>query len=404
MKYPLATESWDSNEIDAACSVIKSMKCTMGEKCRAFEAEFAKMFGSKYAIFSNSGSSANLLMMTAMMYRKNGRKLDPGDEVIVPAVSWSTTYYPLQQNGLVACFVDINKDTLNIDTSKIEAAITTKTKAILAVNLLGNPCEFKKIKAICDKHNLILLEDNCESMAATYDGKFCGTIGEMGTFSTFFSHHMCTIEGGVTVTDDKELYEIMISLRAHGWTRGLPDKNFVHDKDGVPFNDLFRFVLPGYNLRPNEVFAALGIEQLKKLPSFIEDRRRNGAYFNAKMLPLLTVKYQNMITLQLHDAEANPSWFGFSIVLDGKLKGKRAEIAEKFALNDIECRPIVAGNFTKNPVIKHMNTRTSGELSVANHIDENGLFIGNNHGDQREKIDYFVTTFDTIIEDILSKG
>jgi len=402
MKYPLATESWDEKEINAACDVIKSMKCTMGDKCKEFEYDFAKMFGSKYAVFSNSGSSANLLMMTALMYRKNGKKLEVGDEVIVPAVSWSTTYYPIHQNGLVSVFVDVDRETLNIDIRKIEEAITPKTKAILAVNLLGNPCDSQQLKDICAKYNLILLEDNCESMAATYKGQFCGTIGEMGTFSTFFSHHMCTIEGGVTVTNDKELYEIMISLRAHGWTRGLPNKNSVHDKDGVPFNDLFRFVLPGYNLRPNEVFAAIGTVQLKKLPTFIEDRRKNALYFTTKMYPLIS-KYPLMFSLQLSNVYSDPSWFGFAIVLDEELKGKRAEIASKFTDYEIECRPIVAGNFAKNPVIKHMNTRTSGELSVANHIDENGLFIGNNHGDQRDRIDYFISSFDIIVDEIVNK-
>ena len=403
MKYPLATESWDEKEINSACDVIKSMMCTMGEKCKKYEQEFANFFGSKYAVFSNSGSSANLLMIAALMYRHNGPKLREGDEVIVPAVSWATTYYPLHQYGLVSCFVDIDKDTLNIDVDKIEQAITPKTKAILAVNLLGNPNNFDKLQEICKNYNLILLEDNCESMGATYKGKQCGTIGLMGTFSSFFSHHMSTIEGGVTLTNDEELYQIMVSLRAHGWTRGLPDKNFVHDKDGVKFNDLFRFVLPGYNLRPNEVFAALGLEQLKKLPQFIEDRKQNAEYFRLEM-DYLQAKYPKMFTTQAVTPNSEPSWFGFAFVLDNELKGKRLEIVEAFSKANIESRPIVAGNFVKNPVIKFMKTRTSGTLDGANHIDENGLFIGNNQGNIREQIRYFADTFDKIIEEILAKS
>lgn len=401
MKYPLATESWGTAEIKAACDVIESMQCTMGKKCKQFEEEFAKMFGSKYAIFSNSGSSANLLMMTALMYRKNGPKLEQGDEIIVPAVSWSTTYYPIHQNGLVCCFVDIDKETLNIDVSKIEAAITPKTKAILAVNLLGNPNNFKKLSEICGKYGLFLLEDNCESMAATYDGEQCGTLGLMGTFSTFFSHHMCTIEGGITLTNDLELYQIMLSLRAHGWTRGLPDKNLVHDKDGIPFNDLFRFVLPGYNMRPNEVFAAIGLEQLKRLPTMIEERRKNAYYFRLKM-EALSLKYPNTFMLQKPEENSEPSWFGFSMLLMEELAGKRVQIVEKLTAYEIESRPIVAGNFAKNPVIKHMKTRTSGELTNASYVDENGLFVGNNHGNQFERIDYFVEKFESIIKDIIN--
>jgi len=402
MKYPLATESWDEKEINAACEVIKSMKCTMGDRCKQFEQEFAKMFGSKYAIFSNSGSSANLLMLSALMYRKNGLKLEIGDEVIVPTVSWSTTYYPIHQNGLACCFVDIDKDTLNIDCNKIEAAITPKTKAILAVNLLGNPNDFDRLNEICVKHNLILLEDNCESMGALYKGKYCGSIGLMGSFSTFFSHHINSIEGGITLTNDEELYQIMISLRAHGWTRGLPNKNFVHDKDGVAFNDLFRFVLPGYNLRPNEVFAALGLEQLKKLPKFIEDRIKNAEYFNTRM-GYIKNKYPNMFTTQSITLNSTSSWFGFAFVLDSELKGKRLEVVEGLTIANIDCRPIVAGNFCKNPVIQHMKTRISGNTNYANHIDENGLFIGNNQGNIKDQIDHFANTFDAIIASILSK-
>lgn len=397
MKYSLATESWDENEINAACEVIKSMKCTMGEKCKKFEEEFAKYFGSKYAVFSNSGSSANLLMITALMYRKNGPKLSKGDEVIVPAVSWSTTYYPLHQNGLVAKLVDINKETLNIDENKIEDAITTKTKAIMAVNLLGNPNNFDKLKALCEKYNLILIEDNCESMGALYKGKQCGTFGVMGTYSSFFSHHMCTIEGGVTVTNDEELYQIMISLRAHGWTRGLPDKNFVHDKDGIPFNDLFRFVLPGYNLRPNEVFAAIGLEQLKKLPTMIKERRENANYFISKMYSLSFKDPKNLyFKIQKVTDFSEPSWFGFAIVFYGPLQGKRTEIAKLLMDANIECRPIVAGNFAKNPVINHMEV-VIDDVTNADYIDQNGLFIGNNPGNHKDKIDYFVKNLEEII-------
>jgi CDP-6-deoxy-D-xylo-4-hexulose-3-dehydrase len=392
MKYPLATESWDEKEINAACDVIKSMKCTMGVKCKQFEEEFAKQFGAKYAVFSNSGSSANLLMIAALMYRKNGAKLRVGDEVIVPSVSWSTTYYPIHQYGLVSNIVDIDVETLNIDVTKIEQAITTRTKAILAVNLLGNPNNFDALQAICDKHGLILLEDNCESMGATYKGKQCGTFGLMGSYSTFFSHHMCTIEGGVTVTNDEELYQIMISLRAHGWTRGLPDKNYVHDKDGVPFNDLFRFVLPGYNLRPNEVFAAIGLEQLKKLPTMIKERQDNAAYFVEKMNKSVNTCFK----MQKIEEASKASWFGFAIVFYGPLQGKRLEIAKALMDAGIECRPIVAGNFAKNPVIKHMDV-SIGNVDSADYIDQNGLFIGNNPGDQRARIDYFVSELEKII-------
>jgi CDP-4-dehydro-6-deoxyglucose reductase, E1 len=390
MKYSLASSSWDDKEINAAIDVIKSGNCTMGAKVKEFEEKFAKMFGSKYAVMSNSGSSANLLAIAALMYRKNGAKLNRGDEVIVPAVSWSTTYYPLHQYGLKMKFVDINKDTLNMSIEALERAITKDTKAIFAVNLLGNPNDFDRLKSLCAEHNIILIEDNCESMFATYNNKHCGTFGVMGTYSTFFSHHLCTIEGGVTVTDDEELYQIMISLRAHGWTRGLPDKNFVHDKDGEPFNDLFRFVLPGYNLRPNEVFAAIGVHQLDKLPSLVHTRRKNAYSFldgvsNNK-------KVRNNIRTQTFHTKSDPSWFGFSMVLVGEFTDRRKELVKLLTDAGIECRPIVAGSFVKNPVMKHMECEVFEGLPNAEYIDRNGLFVGNTGINLENEIDYLIST------------
>jgi CDP-6-deoxy-D-xylo-4-hexulose-3-dehydrase len=385
--YPLACSSWDDKEINAAIDVIKSGRCTMGAIVKQFEEKFAKQFGSTYAVMSNSGSSANLLAIAALMYRKNPLKV--GDEVIVPAVSWSTTYYPLHQYGLSMKFVDIDLRTLNIDLSQLEAAIGPKTKAIFAVNLLGNPNNFDVLNDLCQKHNLILIEDNCESMGATFDNKQCGTFGIMGTYSSFFSHHMCTIEGGITVTNDLELYQIMLSLRAHGWTRDLPDTNFVHNKDGVPFNDLFRFVLPGYNLRPNEVYAAIGLHQLDKLPMMIEKRRENAYSFSGTK-DLLNNHFNDNLQFQLQFTKSDPSYFGFSMVLKGDLSGKRQAFVDQLVKNGIECRPIVAGNFAKNPVMKHMNCEIHGDLINADKIDQDGLFIGNSHLDLNDQFDHLL--------------
>jgi CDP-6-deoxy-D-xylo-4-hexulose-3-dehydrase len=236
-------------------------------------------------------------------------------------------------------------------------------------------------------------------MGATYDGKQAGTFGLMGTFSSFFSHHICSIEGGCTITNDEELYQIMVSLRAHGWTRGLPNENYVHNKDGNEFNDLFRFVLPGYNLRPNEIFAVLGIEQLKKLPALLEQRRKNRAEFLYHLnktglrydLDIQEVQYPDIL-----DVEIKPSYFGHSIILQRRLEGKREKVSSLLKESGIDCRPIVAGNFAKNPVISHMKHEIVGDLKVANDIDKNGLFIGNSHVDLKEEIKYF---FD-ILEDI----
>lgn len=367
--YPLATETWDDKEYKALQRVIDSGRFTMGAEVKKFEADFAKFFGSKYAVMVNSGSSANLLVIAAMVY--DPRKfLKPGDVVLVPAVSWSTTYYPLHQYGLQMRFVDVNPDTLNIDPDLIEAAITPETKGIFAVNLLGNPCDFEKIQDICKRHNLILMEDNCESMGATINGKQAGTFGICGTYSTFFSHHISTMEGGVIVTDDEMVYHTLISLRAHGWTREQPDHSHLKLKED-PFTTLFRFVLPGYNLRPLEMEGALGQEQLLKLPNLVEKRRENAKIFLREL--------GNLPNIRLQKETGESSWFGFSLMLEGPLRGHRPELVKALQAAGVECRPIVTGNFLNNPVIEHLNHSVGSPIIHSEEVDKNGLFVGNHH-------------------------
>lgn len=372
-KFPLATASWGKEEIDAMQRVISSGMFTMGANVKAFESAFSQYAGSQHCVMVNSGSSANLLMVAALFYTKNPKlKLQRGDEVIVPAVSWSTTYYPLYQYGLKIKFVDIDLHTLNYDLSQLEQAVTEKTRAIMAVNLLGNPNDFERINQIIGKRNIILLEDNCESLGATYKGKQAGTFGVMGSFSSFFSHHISTMEGGLIVTDDEELYQILLSLRAHGWTRNLPQKNLVcSDKSDDPFEESFRFVLPGYNVRPLEMEGALGVEQLKRLPKMVTERRMNGQLLQAKLSD------HPYIIIQQEIGES--SWFGFSLVIRPGSQITRKELVTKLNALGFECRPIVAGNFAKNEVVKYFDSEVHGSLKNAEHIDQNGLFVGNHH-------------------------
>ena len=368
--FPLATSSWDADEYAAIQRVVDSGRFTMGPLVAQFEQDFADMFGSKFGVMVNSGSSANLIAIAAAVLDPR-TDLHAGDEVLVPAVSWATTYYPLQQYGLRLKFVDIDLDTLNMDLNLAEAAITPATKAILAVNLLGNPNDFARLTELADKHGLILIEDNCESLGATFEGKATGTFGTMGTFSAFFSHHISTMEGGLILTDDEQLRQILVSLRAHGWTRELPNDNFVHHKTGDMFDDLFRFVLPGYNVRPLEMSGAIGIEQVKKIPTLIEGRRENAAYFQQVMADVDGVRIQREI--------GESSWFGFSLVLEGSLAGRRSDVVAALTEQSIECRPIVAGNFTKNPVMKYLDAIVPDELPAADKIHDDGLFVGNHH-------------------------
>ena len=372
-RYPLSTSTWQKEEYDALQNVIDSNNFTMGEKVKQYEENFANFIGSKYSIMVNSGSSANLLMIAALFYtKKNELKLKRGDEIIVPAVSWSTTYIPLYQYGLKLKFVDIDIHTLNYDLEKLEEAVNNKTRAIMVVNLLGNPNNFNQINNIIANKEIILIEDNCESLGAKFNKKYCGTYGIMGTFSSFYSHHICTMEGGMIVTDDIELYHILLSLRAHGWTRDLPEENQICKKqDDNSFNELFRFILPGFNVRPLEMEGALGIEQLKRLPNIISERRKNAR--------LIKEIFYNHPDIMIQEEIDESSWFGFSLVIKPNSKLKRENLLLKLKILGFETRPIVAGNFTKNEVVNYFDYEIHGKLENAIHIDQNGLFIGNQH-------------------------
>ena len=372
-KFPLATASWGREELDAMQRVIASGMLTMGANVLAYERDFAQYVGSKYCVMTNSGSSANLLMVAALFYTSNPKlKLKRGDEVIVPAVSWSTTYYPLYQYGMKIKFVDIDLNTLNYALDELEQAVTSKTRMIMAVNLLGNPNDFDHINRVIGERDIVLMEDNCESMGARFNGKYTGTFGVLGSFSSFFSHHISTMEGGLVVTDDEELYHILLSLRAHGWTRNLPKYNHVcREKSDDLFEESFRFVLPGYNVRPLELEGALGREQLKRLPLIAEERRKNGKRLQQ------TLGNHPDILIQREISES--SWFGFSLVIRPGSALSRKQLLAR--LNDLgfECRPIVAGNFAKNEVVKYFDSEVHGVLKNAEYIDKNGLFIGNHH-------------------------
>ena len=377
--YPLATSTWDEKELSAIQSVIDKDVLTMGDSVKQFEEDFAKFIDRKYAVMVSSGSTANLIATASLFYTKKPM-LQRGDEVIVPAVSWSTTYFPLQQYGLKLKFVDIDLETLNYNLEALDSAITDKTRMIMVVNLLGSPNEFDVINDMIKEKNIFILEDNCESMGAEYKGKQTGTFGIMGTFSTFFSHHMATMEGGFVTTDDEELYHILLSMRAHGWTRSLPQDNKICQKSDDWFEESFRFVLPGYNVRPVEMSGAIGVEQLKKLPKFLEQRRKN-----AKLFVELFENHPNFI---IQKDIGNSSWFGFSLIIKPTSKLKRKDVVNILQENKIDCRPIVTGNFVRNDVMRFFDYEIHEELTNADYLHENGLFVGNSQVSLEDEIRY----------------
>jgi len=380
MFYDLASTSWGTEEIDAMQRVIQTGMFTMGTNVRKFEEDFAKKFGTKHALMVSSGSAANLVGVGALFFKKE-RPLQRGDEVIVPAISWSTTYYPLQQYGLRLRFVDVELDTLNLDVSQLEAALTPKTRMVIAVSILGNPAALDVMRAFCDKHGLILFEDNCESMGATLNGRLTGTFGDMGTFSSFFSHHIATMEGGVVVTDNTELYHIAKSLRAHGWTRDLPTESDIYEKRDDDFYEAYRFILPGYNARPLELSGAIGIEQLKKLDGMIEVRRKNAALFTRLF------KGDDRFIIQRENG--NSSWFSFTVILNPKFDIDRKRVMQALKDADIGYRIITGGCFLRHDVIKYFDYDTVGKIVNANLAHDRGFFVGNHPQDIAPQITRF---------------
>ena len=377
MFYDLASSSWGPEEIAAMRRVIESGRYTMGEHVERFEDAFRAKFGVKHALMVGSGSAANLVGVAALSYAGN-RPLKRGDEVIVPAISWATTYYPLQQYGLRLRFVDIDLQTLNLDVSRLEQALTPRTRMVVAVSILGNPCALDVLRAFCDRHGLILLEDNCESMGAALNGKLAGTFGDVGTFSTFFSHHISTMEGGVLVTDNTEIAHVARSMRAHGWTRDLPADTKIFEKRDEDFFEAYRFILPGYNARPLEIAGAIGIEQLKKLDAMVEARRRNAALFQE-----LFARDERFIIQREH---GRSSWFCFTIILNPGLRIDRAKVMAALKEADIGYRIITGGNFLRHDVIKYFDYDRAGEIKNADIAHDRGFFVGNHPQDLTPQI------------------
>lgn len=337
MGLSLSASTWDGEEQKAILKVVESGFYTMGQKVSEAEKAYADYCGTKYAVMVNSGSSANLLMVAAYTLRYGK------GTVVVPALGWSTSYSPFQQYGWKLRFVDIDRQTLNYNLAELKKA-SVGADLILAINILGNPNKFDEFP------ELPVIEDNCESMGAEYQGKMTGSFGVMGSHSTFFAHHICTMEGGFITTDDEYFYHMLLSLRSHGWTRHLPKDNKLNESV-----ESWRFILPGYNVRPIEMMGAIGVEQIKKLPQIIRQRRENAARFPLK-------KQQEI---------GASSWYGFALLSDDPEQLKRF-LTER----NIEFRPVVSGNFLRHPAIRYYDFEAS-PLINADYVHDHGVMIGN---------------------------
>tara|TARA_Y100000741_G_scaffold349577_1_gene318835 strand:- start:872 stop:1999 length:1128 start_codon:yes stop_codon:yes gene_type:complete len=351
----------------------------MGKKVEEFEKKFAKWTGSKYSVMVNSGSSANLLVVESLLRGQRKKKyLKPGDEVIVPALTWPTTIWPIVQLGLVPVFVDSNKNDLSIDFDKAEAAVTRKTKAVFMIHVLGNCSNIEKAKKFCDKFNLILLEDCCESLGSHYKKKHIGNFGLAGTFSFYFAHHICSIEGGAICTNDKKLADDLRSFRAHGWIRNRSDKSkYIYKNKSL--DDKFLFVTTGYNVRPTEINAAMGLEQLKRL-SFYLNKRDSVVKKISKILSnfsdLEIIGLNKLRRKKNSKKNRNHSWMNLPLFYKKKSIVKFKNILKIFKKNGIETRSIIAGNMIYHPVMKKLKYKIGNNLQVSDEIFKYGFMIG----------------------------
>jgi len=372
--FPLVFNNFGEEEIYAAIEVLLSGKLTMGEKVKNFEKDFANYLGIPYAIMVNSGSSANLLVFAAITNKIRNKHLKSGDEVLIPAVCWSTSFAPIIQCGLVPRLVDIDLKTLNISINELKKSITSKTKAIMNVHIMGNSTDMSELVKFCKENNLILIEDTCEALGSSHNNKKLGTFGEFGTFSFYFSHHITTIEGGMVVCKNLEDYDLLKTLRAHGWSRQLSNEQMWQKK--IPEIDpRFLFINLGFNFRPMEIQAAFGIIQLKKLDQMNLQRKKNVKLLKNTLIN--HILWDNQFTFPSCSNFTDAAWFGFIILLDKKYKNDKSKYQNYLLENGIDTRPIISGNFALQPVYKsYCGNYATKEFYNAQELNDRGIFVG----------------------------
>jgi CDP-4-dehydro-6-deoxyglucose reductase, E1 len=363
--YPLLEDAFFEEDIFAGIEVLLSKKLTMGKITEKFEKEFGKYIGSKYSVMVNSGSSANLLALFASINPMRNNRAKRGDEALVPSLCWSTSLWPIVQAGLKPKFVDIDLKSLNVSADHFIKNITKKTKVIMGVHVLGNSGEIDKIRNVCKKRKIILIEDTCESLGSQYKKKNLGTFGDFGTFSFYYSHQMTSGEGGMIICKEKKDYDLLRMLRSHGWSRGL-NKNKKKD---------FNFINSGFNLRPTDIVASIGLSQLKKIKNLIKLRSNNRKKIISSIIK--SKNWNNQFWFIKPAKHIDPSWFGLPIILDKKFKNKKKKYLEILNKNGIETRPIISGNFLNQPAIKLYGLNKKINLyKNAQIIEDLGFFIG----------------------------
>ncbi|HDY66906.1 MAG TPA: lipopolysaccharide biosynthesis protein RfbH [Candidatus Scalindua sp.] len=389
---------YDEKELINLVDASLDFWLTAGRYAKEFEKKFAKFLGMKYCLLTNSGSSANLLAISALTSPKLGkRRLKPGDEVITTACGFPTTLNPILQNNLVPVFIDVELGTYNIDISKIEKTITKRTKAIFIAHTLGNPVDLDKILKIAKKYNLFLIEDNCDSLGSKYKGRYTGTFGHISTCSFYPAHHITMGEGGAVLTNDPLLKRIILSFRDWGrdcWCEPGKDntcgKRFSWQLGKLPFGYDHKYTYShiGYNLKVTDMQAAIGIAQLKKLPKFIEVRKKNFTYLYNRLK-----KYEKYFALPQATKKSEPSWFGFPILIKENAPFTRDDIVSYLEKNKIATRMLFGGNLLKQPAYQEIKYKICGTLQNTDLVMNNLFWIGAYPGLTEEMMGFVIRYF-----------
>ena len=369
--FPLKDFTFRNKDLIEGIKVIFSKNVTMSKVTKKFEKIFSKKIKVPYSLMVNSGSSANFLAFQCLINPYRKKRLKKGDEVLIPSICWPTSFWPIIQSGLKPIFVDVDRENFNIDLEDLEKKISKKTKALMLIHVLGNSTNMEKLVKILKKRRIILIEDTCESIGAKYKKKFLGTFGDFSTFSFYYAHQISSIEGGMICCKNKQDEGIIKALRSHGWSKdqGKLVKKFEK------INKNYLFINSGFNLRPTDIQAAIGLSQFKSLNNFIKVRKINRKIIIKKIIS--DKRWKNQVNFLEKNDNVEPSWFGLIMLLNKKFKNKKKLILDKLDKLGIENRPIISGNFLKQPALrKYKISQKSRNFPNASYVHEYGFFVG----------------------------
>lgn len=405
---PYGGRVYDEAEVQAAVEASIDFWLTLGPYGRKMEDALCRYLKRRHVSLVNSGSSANLLALCALTSPKLRRRIKPGDEVITVAAAFPTTVNPIIQCGCIPVFLDVELQTANIDCSQLERAVSRKTRAIMLAHTLGNPFDLDEVLRVCRRYDLYLIEDNCDGLGSRFRGQLTGTFGDLSTFSFYPPHHITMGEGGAVATDDLQLRRIVDSFRDWGrdcWCESGKDntcgKRFAWKLGTLPrgYDHKYIYSHIGYNLKPLDIQAAIGLEQMKKLPDFVTARRRNFDYLRAGLC-----EFERYIQLPEPQHHSEPSWFGFLILRRPNTPFTRAELVSHLESRKIQTRMLFSGNLLRHPAYRGIKYRVVGNLKNTDRLMRDAFFIGVYPGLTKEMLDYVISAFAEFFGKIRSKA